>query len=295
MEERAGELDVFTDVITPDTHTIGVLQKTLTFANHKHPEYYHKKPSVVEMFKAAGFTTYWISNQAFLSKWGGSYGVIANLADSLYDMSTANKPDEVVLPALQKALADSVPRNKVIFIHLMGSHHAYSFRYPPSFEVFNHSATNDLPDLEFRTDEMKTTIDEYDNSILYGDFVYDSILSAVEEQDSVSSYLLFFSDHGEEIYDTRKASGHHVSNVWPCQCRIPFVLWRSERYKRENPGIVIDASRPYSIENVIHSLSTLSRFGHADYDPSLSIFSDKYVVPSARLVGKEFYEDILRK
>jgi heptose-I-phosphate ethanolaminephosphotransferase len=296
MVDKAGELDVFTDVIAPDTHTIGVLQKVLTFANHRHPEYYHQKPSVVEMYKAAGFTTYWISNQAFLSKWGGSYGVIASTADRLYDLSAANDPDDILLPALKDALADSLPRNKIIFVHLMGSHHAYSFRYPPAFEQFDNQTSNDLPDIGFRNDDMKKTIDAYDNSILYGDFVFDSILREIEGQDSsIASALLFFSDHGEEVYDTRKASGHHVSNVWPCQCQIPFVLWRSERYKQENTHIVIDTARAYSTENFIHSLSNLSRLEYADYDPSLSVFSETYVAPKSRMVGKESYEDILKK
>jgi heptose-I-phosphate ethanolaminephosphotransferase len=297
MLARSGELDVFTDVIAPDTHTIGVLQKVLTLANHRHPEYYHKKPSIVEMYKAAGFTTYWISNQAFLSKYGGSYGVIASTSDRLYDLSAANDPDDILLPAFKEALADSLPQKKVIFIHLMGSHHAYSFRYPPAFAQFDHKLSNDLPDLGFRNDDIKSTIDEYDNSILYGDFVYDRILSELQEHDknTTSAFLLFFSDHGEEVYDTRKASGHHVSNVWPCQCKVPFVLWRSERYKQENPNIVIDTERPYSTENLIHSLSTLSRLEYADYEPSLSIFSDHYIAPQSRMVGKESYEDILRK
>ncbi|MDR2469285.1 MAG: sulfatase-like hydrolase/transferase, partial [Tannerella sp.] len=62
MDARSSELDVYTDVITPDTHTIGVLQKVLTFAGHEHPEYYHSKASVMEIFNVAGFKTYWISN-----------------------------------------------------------------------------------------------------------------------------------------------------------------------------------------------------------------------------------------
>jgi heptose-I-phosphate ethanolaminephosphotransferase len=86
-----------------------------------------------------------------------------------------------------------------------------------------------------------------------------------------------------------------MSNVYPCQCQIPFVLWRSEKYKEENPDIVIDTTRPYSIEDVIYSLSTLSRLTYKDNDQTLSIFSADFADPGKRLVGKEDYEDVLKK
>ncbi|MDR3261523.1 MAG: sulfatase-like hydrolase/transferase [Tannerella sp.] len=294
MDRRAHELDVYTDVVTPDTHTYGVMQKVLTFANHQHPEYYMEKASVVELFNAAGFESYWIANNPILDKWGASYGVIAQQAHHVFDVSFAKKPDEIVLTSLRRILDDKEKGNKVIFIHLMGNHHAYRSRYPDLFEYFNYEKDRDLADLGFRNDEMKATIDAYDNSVLYGDYVYDSILRELEKSDA-SSYLLFFSDHGEEVYDTRNASGHHLSNIYPCQCKIPFVLWRSESYEQENAAIDIDTKRPYSIENVIYSISTLSGLEYQDNNPSLSVFSPKYVASEKRMVGKENYTEILKK
>jgi heptose-I-phosphate ethanolaminephosphotransferase len=294
MDALRDELDVYTDVVAPDTHTYGVMQKALTFANHKHPEYYKKKASIVELFNVAGFETYWIANSAFMSKWGASYGVIAQQAQHIYDVSVAHKPDEIVIPPLKKIMTDGRTRNKVIFIHLMGNHHAYDARYPGSFARFDHRNKEDLADKGFRNYRMKKTIDEYDNSILYGDYIYNTILEELKEANR-SSWLLFFSDHGEEVFDTRAVSGHLMSNVYPCQCRIPFVLWRSEKYKAENPDLVIDTARSYSTEDVIYSVSTLSRLEYEGYDRSLSIFTPEYAAPSSRMVGTEDYEDILKK
>jgi len=294
MDAQRGELDIYTDVITPDTHTFGVMQKVLTFANHNNPEYFMQKPSMVEMFNSAGFETYWISNKAFLTKWGGSYGIIAEEAKHLYDLSTYKQPDEIVVPHLEKIINDSIQGNKIIFIHLMGNHHAYNSRYPKNFEYFDHKKRDDL-DADFRDDDMKETIDEYDNSILYGDFVFNSILEQVKKIDG-SSFLLFFPDHGEEVYDFRDARGHFMKNVYPCQCRIPFVLWRSEIYKEKMPDIVIDTSRPYSIENVIYSISTLSGLKYEGNNQKESIFSKEYIVPEKRLVGREdFDREIIHK
>ncbi len=290
MDSLKDELDVYTDVITPDTHTFGVMQKVLTFADNEHPEYFRQKPSIVEMFNSAGFETYWISNKAFLTKWGGSYGIIAEESKHIYDLSSAKKTDEVVVPYLEKILNDSIRSNKIIFIHVMGNHHEYNCRYPNGFEYFDYKKRGDL-EADFRNDHMKKTIDEYDNSIRYGDFVYHSILQKIKEKKGISSYFLFFSDHGEEVYDTRDARGHFMDNVYPCQCKIPFVLWRSEQYKKEVPEVAIDTTRPYSIEHVIFSLSTLCRLQYTDYDPEKSIFSPEYKVPEKRMVGKEDYDN----
>jgi heptose-I-phosphate ethanolaminephosphotransferase len=295
LENHRNELDIYTDVVTSDTHTYGVMQKALTFANHQHPEYYKQKASVVELFNAAGFETYWIANNPILDKWGASYGVVAQQARTLYDVSLAKQPDEIVLAGLKKILhEDSEGRNKLIFIHLLGNHHAYRSRYPKTFEYYDHERDNDLADLGFRDANMKQTIDEYDNSIRYGDFVYNLILDEVKKTNT-SSCVLFFSDHGEEVFDTRNANGHHMTNVYPCQCRIPFILWRSEQYKEENPEIIIDTARPYSIEDVIYSISTLSKLDYTDNDQTCSIFSKEYQAPAKRMVGKEHYEDILKK
>jgi heptose-I-phosphate ethanolaminephosphotransferase len=294
MDARSDELHVYTDVVTPDTHTYGVMQKALTFANHAHPEYYKTKPSVVELFNSAGFETYWIANNPILDKWGASYGVIAHEAKHVYDVSVAKQPDEAVLPYIYKILADTSTRNKIIFVHLMGNHHAYESRYPKSFDHFDHERDSDLPDLGFRTGQMKTTIDRYDNAVRYADYLFDTILNALDEAD-VPACLLFFSDHGEEVFDTRNACGHRMSNVYPCQSRIPFILWLSKAHRAESHDLVIDPSRPYSIENVIYSISTLSRLQYADNDPSLSIFSAEYIEPAKRMVGKETYDDILKK
>ncbi len=294
MDAQKDELEVYTDVVTPDTHTFGVMQKVLTFGNHEHPEYFRQKPSMVEMLKSAGFETYWISNKAFLTKWGGSYGIIAEEADHLYDLSALQQKDEIVIPSLQKALADTIQKNKIIFIHVMGNHHAYNCRYPQQYSYFDHKTRNDLPDLGFRTGHMKQVIDEYDNSIRYGDYVYSQVLEELKKQNT-SSFLLFFSDHGDEVYDYRDAAGHFMSNVYPSQCKIPFVLWRSDTYKEIMPNLAIDTSRAYSIENVIYSLSTLCDLKYADNEQELSIFSPEYKTPAKRLVGKENYEDILKK
>jgi len=293
MDSLSGEFDVYTDVITPDTYTVGVMKKALSFADSSHPEYYTLKPSIIELFNTAGFETYWISNQNFLDKWRGSHGAVAQQAKHIYNLAPLKQHDEILIPYLQEALHDSISGNKIIFVHLKGSHHTYNCRYPKDFDYFNCEKRGDLV-AGFRNDYMKKTIDEYDNSIRYTDFVLGSIFRQIKDLNT-SSCLLFFSDHGEEVYDTRTVGGHFMSNVHPCQCKIPFILWRSEKYRENVSDLVIDISRPYSIEDVIYSLSTLCCLEYEGNNPARSIFSAEYKIPSKRMVGKENYENILKK
>jgi len=293
MDSTRAELDIFTDIVTSDTHTAGSLQKALTFASHEHPEYYTSRPDIVELFNAAGFETYWITNQGILDRWRGSYAIFAREADHLVNVGVAQQPDGIVLPALNEALTDTVNRNKIIFIHLMGNHHYYHSRYTPEFQRFDHKALNDL-NKDYYTPHSRKATDDYDNSILYGDYIFNSVREQLKATEK-SACLLFFSDHGEEVYDFRDASGHLLTNIYFCQARVPFVLWRSDEYKMQMPEIVIDTARSYSTEDLIYSISTLCGLHYSDYEPRKSLFTKEYSSPQKRIIGKEDYLDILKK
>lgn len=290
LDSIKNELDIFDNVVAPSTHTIAVLKSVLTFADHNHPEYYTQKSSVIELFKSAGFETFWISNQEVISKWGASYGIIAQEADHLYDLSLFQKPDGIVLSPFEEILETDHSKNKVIFIHLMGSHHTYNCRYPDDYKYFD-SEKHTIPAKSYRTDKAKKTIDEYDNTVLYTDHVLSSLIRELKKDDS-SSFLLFFSDHGEEVYDYRDFSGHAIAIASRYQCEVPFFMWRSEEYKSEMTDIVIDQSRPYSTEHFIHSLSSLAGFEYQDFIPQFSLFSSQFT-PQPRMVGEKSYEEIV--
>ncbi|MDR1722476.1 MAG: sulfatase-like hydrolase/transferase [Tannerella sp.] len=294
LDSISDELDVFEDVVSPAANTSESLKKALTFANYDNPEYYSQKPDIVELFNSADFETYWISNQLVMDKLsrGGTFGVFAKEAGHLYDMSIFRKNDEVVLPCISEILNDSIRKNKIIFVHLMGNHQVYSYRYPEDFERFDNRQKNDL-DAPFRNENMKRIIDEYDNSILYGDYINSSIIEMLRKI-GLPSCFLFFSDHAEEVFDYRNISGHFPTNISKYQVMIPLILWRSGQYLEETQDIVIDKTRPYSSEDLIHSLSTLCRLKYADYEPERSLFSPQFI-PKKRMIGHESLDDIIRK
>ncbi|MDR1370417.1 MAG: sulfatase-like hydrolase/transferase [Dysgonamonadaceae bacterium] len=291
LESMKNELRVYNDVVSPYTHTIAVLKQALTFADHDHPEYYLQKPSVVDLFRDAGFKTYWISTQAMINKWGNSYGIIAKESDHVYDLSITKQHDEIVFPYIDKILEEDTEGNKIIFIHLMGSHNMYKSRYPSEYKFFNQD-NYPVPDKPYLNNKKKKIIDEYDNSVLYSDFVISSIIKKAQKRKDRSSSVLFFSDHAEEVYDFRDVVGHFIRGTTTCQCEVPFILWCSENYLSEKQDLVIDEKRPFSTTNLIHSLSDLAGFEYPDYCPQKSLFHKKFV-PQKRIVEGKTYEEVV--
>jgi heptose-I-phosphate ethanolaminephosphotransferase len=302
-----GELLVYNNVLSPHTNTRDALEKVLSFANHDKPKEMFKLPNIVDMVNAANYTTYWINNQELISIWQSPVCYISSQS-AKYLIDLKNWNDSPVAEAFRKVLADSA-FNKVIFIHLAGNHFVYSKRYIKEFEKFNYGVDDcgerrsprrgaasvvsaSSTGKKHLTSEMKRTIDEYDNSILYGDYVLHQIIEATRNIGQ-SAFVVFFSDHGEEIYENGTFLGHN-SGFYPTkyQARVPFVLWRSQKYINEVPEIVVDTACPYNNEDFIHSLGTLMRLHYHALDSTRSIFSP-YFTSRPRMVGKKPFKNKL--
>ena len=115
-------------------------------------------------------------------------------------------------------------KNKCIMLHLMGSHSSYAKRYPANFSSFNNS-----------THKEAKTINAYDNSILYNDFIIDSLLTILTQfasNDTNTLYTaIYLSDHGENVYDENNNAGHDYTGSLPkSNVEIPFIVWLSPQY-----------------------------------------------------------------
>ncbi len=232
--DRQPDLIVFQDMISCDMGTPGVLGQALTLADSENELEFFKVPSVIEVAKAAGFKTYWLSNQQTFGPFDNLTTVLASSADEKIFMnrnigwgSGKNSWDEVLLPVLDKILArDAATAGpKLIFIHLMGSHTAYKFRYPEKFDVFKMAKTG-RPDMD--------TLAEYDNTVLYTDDVVSKLIQRIS-QTGLCATLTFISDHGEDVEGKR---GHNSSLGCKAMVEIPFVIWASPEYRKQNPEVL---------------------------------------------------------
>ncbi|MDR3269040.1 MAG: sulfatase-like hydrolase/transferase [Tannerella sp.] len=288
LSARKSSLKIYRDVVSPQVHTIPVIRSVLTFADPAHPEYLTQYPSLFELFNRGGYETYLISNQPF-DDVSSSYEAFLKLADHIVDLSKTNEPDGVVLTALEETLQDN--KRKLIILHLMGSHTAYKFRYPSSFNHFDYRRQpHDSHTKPYLTDAARTIIDQYDNSVRYNDYLIASIIDLLEKRNE-SSAMVYFSDHGEEVYDFRDFMGHTCEKISAYMCEVPLIVWMSDGYRKKRKELVFHEDRPYSSADLLYSLSDMAGLSYEGYDGRRSLFAPQFAV-CPRFVGELPYESV---
>lgn len=80
-------------------------------------------------------------------------------------------------------------------IHLYGTHEIFSSRYTDKFAKFT------ADDEEGDSKGEKQTKAEYDNAVLYNDYIVNEIIRRFEDKNAIIFYI---SDHGMDLYDTSK-------------------------------------------------------------------------------------------
>nr|NQU93694.1 sulfatase-like hydrolase/transferase [Bacteroidota bacterium] len=195
--------------------------------------------------------------------------------------------DKVIEPLKQVLLEDA--KNKFIVIHLMGTHFNYSNRYPPEYDIFKTK-----PVTKFKHDLAYKTINEYDNAMLYNDYIINSIIDEVSRTDT-ESFIIYFSDHGEDVYETLNAANHYEANGTKPMFDIPFILWLSENYKSTENSFVWDTERKYSLESIIHTIADLSNITFAGYNPDESIVNPSFKEINRNILNGKYYEEVFNE
>ena len=241
-------------------------------------------PNIMTILKEVGYKTFWLSNQS------GGEGVVAlssiwgNFADysellSKRDFDVGYDFDEILLPAVKRALEDS-GSSKVIFVHLIGSHPDYKLRYPVAYNHWGPDST--IPDSVKRKNEAdfrKDIYNEYDNSILYTDFVVSSILDMADYHRVAS--VTYFSDHGQNVGEISPHIGHSFNGLKQGY-EVPLLFWIDSKqlnYAHLNyAAMKQNLNKPFSLERLQYSLFDL--FGlkrQLDWERE-SIFSEHYQI-----------------
>jgi heptose-I-phosphate ethanolaminephosphotransferase len=269
-------LIIFNDIISPHTHTLTSLEKVLTLASSSSPDRKYSG-TLIQLFNKAGFKTYWLSNQKPIGIYETATTIISKNCDEQIFVNTTDRSlDEKVLHPLKEILEQKIDK-KFIVIHLMGTHGAYVDRYPVSFRKFRSK-----PLTEFNHEKAYETINTYDNAVLYNDFIISEIIEEIERTNS-KSYVLYFSDHGEDVYETKDMAFHTESKGTKPMYDIPFILWRSEKFKLDENNFTYDAHRKYSSENLLYTLSDLSNITFKEFDSTKSLVNKNFI-PEKRFI-----------
>ncbi|UVM47835.1 phosphoethanolamine transferase CptA [Pseudomonas sp. B21-015] len=289
LDKLKDQLAVFDNVITPRPYTIEALQQVLTFADEENPDLYLTTPSLVSMMKQAGYKTFWITNQQTMTKRNTMLTTFSEQADEQVYLNNnrnqnAAQYDGDVIEPFNKALADAAPR-KLIVVHLLGTHMSYQYRYPSTFNKF--TDRKGVPD-GVRDDQVPT-YNSYDNAVLYNDFVVSSLIKDYAKADP-NGFLLYLSDHGEDVFDSadHNTLGRNENKPTAPMYTIPFMAWASPKWRENHDwSFAADLGRPYSSSQLIHTWADLAGLNFDELDRSKSLVSDSFK-PRPLMIGNPY-------
>lgn len=277
LKAISNEIYAFNNVVTPHTHTLSALEKVLTLGNSQNEENKFKG-TILQLFNAAGFKTFWLSNQPPSGLWDNFITGIASSTDETKFINISNDKtpfDGDLLPYFDSVLKEKGTK-KLIVLHLMGTHFLYKNRYPDSFSIFKSK-----PITAFKSSTAFDEINAYDNAVVYQDFVWSQIISKLKSLNTNAS-AVFLSDHGEEVYQTMDYAGHAETKGSKNMYDVPFIVWLSED-KKQNNHFVMDINRSYSTENLLFSIADLAAVSFNEMQPEWSIFNSAFQ-PQKRLI-----------
>lgn len=301
----AGNLFLFTNVISPFNLTSFVLRNLFSVNSIMDNEIWCDYPAFPIFFKRAGYNVYFWDNQrtfgnADVSDFSiASYlfnPLVANVSYTRYNKKTFKYDGELINDFYNTNKING-KRNLIIF-HLMGQHTKPEKRYPRNdkrYELFNIDSIS-RTDLD---DRRKTLVAQYDNSTVYNDWVVANIIKHHSKDNAV---IVYFSDHGEEIYDFRDHYGRtqetiKTTDLLKYQYEIPFMIWCSNQFIEENPNVVHNIksalNKPFMNDNVCQILFGLVGMKTKYYHPERDLLSTQFKPYSHRNINNTInYENI---
>lgn len=281
LSAMADSLYLYIDAVSSSQSTAGALERILSLKyDDETSEDGLDFPLVVDLFRAAGYKVFWLSNQERTGSVSNTSGVMSMNSDVIDYVGAENNDDalmqrfdEALFPALDKALADTASY-KLIFLHLLGSHVKYSERYPRNFERIKAKNVQQTLRHPWLDDDKAEIVAAYDNSILYTDWILAETIGRVSRE-SGPAVMLYLSDHGENVYDEGNYQGRSAKFV-----AVPMLIYANGRYRQNQPEIILrireSLSLPVSTANVEHQLMTLTGTDYKLYDPTRDALSPDF-------------------
>ncbi|MFB9058015.1 phosphoethanolamine transferase [Mariniflexile ostreae] len=258
-------LYVYKDVISTDIITTKSLPKILTSLSNGYTG--ETQTNIIDVFKGAGYKTYWLSNQRPIGYFDNRISEIASKSDFLKFFNFTDEVntlsyDEVLLPMYKAVLEE--PGKKVVFLRLIGTHFDYQNRYPLNFEKFKSDGSSN----------KQTIIDHYDNAVLYNDFVVNSMLETLKNIRGKNA-LVYLSDHGENVFGEGHFFGRTEANLKKNMFNIPFLFWKSNSFELPD-DFEYESNRKFMADHFYESVAHLLGVKYKDMDFNKSIFSKNY-------------------
>ncbi|MER0438771.1 phosphoethanolamine transferase [Emticicia sp. W12TSBA100-4] len=289
MLSKRENLISFNNVASGGFITEYALPLILTGVGADNFDKHYRQKSIVSVFKEAGFSTYWLTNQVD----EGHIKVHIQEADKQYlsisDFRATKHihRDMELVETLKKILSEPGDK-KFIVLHTIGSHYDYSVRYPDEFDKLkpsNKTVFSKSADKKFKN----VLVNSYDNSILYTDTVIDTVISLVSSQNAHSS-VTYLSDHGENLFDDGRDLSQHAYPV-PSKyiAQIPYFVWYSPLLEKTFPDKISNLkshiNAKISSENIIHTFTSMSGIQYLKQDSTKNVASSYFKDNQQRILG----------
>ncbi len=304
-EKRNGNLFVFSNAVSPMASTDFAMKyfySTKSLCNDD-SEWSHN-PLFPAIFKKAGYDVRLFDNQCTQTKGD------VNLD---YQCSYFLNPDDINKNCFDYRNTDvfgydgemvnesrthlSQKSNQLVIFHLMGQHFGADLRYPHTDQFAYFNASNiKRTDLKM---SQRQQIAYYDNATLYNDYVIKKIIDLFSNKNAI---LIYFSDHGEQIYDNhargfgRKFTKNINYEDIKCQNEIPFMIWCSDKYIKSHAEIIHRISKsvgnPIMNDDICYLLFDLAGIQYKGNKPNRNFISDFYNKRYHRMINENYDYDI---
>lgn len=238
--KNEGSLIVFNHVTSPGTSTAQSFRYMMSTHKEDDGKEWFDGIFIPEIVEMTGYKSHWISNQAAIGVYDNVIRRYAELCTDYYfngDLFTGDKRqntyDGELLNVVERTIKKDYGKGNIFtFINLMGSHFKFNRRYPKEYNYFK------ADDYVEKKSTQRQTLAEYDNSVLYNDYVVYELLRAYAEEEAV---VLYFPDHGLDLFYTKDDYAAHALNTPNSQKygkAIPFMIYTSPRFQSKFPNVV---------------------------------------------------------
>ena len=299
---KQGSLFLFNDVVASDNGTTQNFKQFLSPVAVGDGRSWCDAPLFPFLLRRCGYNVVFYSNQyagmEMDKEFNASMGFFnaPGIGPYLFDHHNTRtyKYDMQLVDAYRANRHDiEAPKRNFIIFHLYGQHTAYGERHPADFAKFSARSVKSKLRL---SDEQRGVVADYLNATLYNDYVVDSIIRMFSDRNAI---VLYFSDHGEEVYDFRLQQGRtdlktDVPRALHSQLDIPFMIYVSPRYAATHPQqverIKRSLDRPFMTDNLPQVIFDLLGVRTSFYRPVRSVINDAYRPQKQRMlqVGREY-------
>ncbi|MEY4979253.1 MAG: hypothetical protein RLZZ352_1523 [Pseudomonadota bacterium] len=274
----------FKNVVTPWTNTRRAVPVLIIGEQDTDHLAVIQHPSLLSIFKQAGYYTAWLSNQSPLGPHDSLIAMHAHQAErQVYtnpvSYQSAGATDDALLAPLSSVLNHSAT-NKFIILHLLGSHPRYIDRYPAAFGPFQ-------PTLSNHAKNPEAIVNAYDNSIAFTDKVLYEIIKLLSARSDEKSLLFYISDHGQTLPSKSCQQAGH-GGLSKSDNSVSALIWFSDEMLNESKSkfnqLSDKLSEPLYSPETVHTLLDLTGLAYSGYKDEWSWASKKWQ-PKHRWTG----------